>query len=359
MSFLSHDMIAPLHNVAATLHLLQIEGPQMEGRHELISAALKGCESVYKLVRELIEYNKLTSTRRGGGVGSASDSLHLESVSIRDLLTDVVSGFKPTANVKGLKFIFEPPPQELYWMCDVSTMQRALVNLVSNAVKYTESGSIGIRASVEQEYDNLNRRMCSVEIWDTGIGMTPEEIKQLYRPYTRFTDNSNSSGLGLFNAKLFIDQNHGTIDVTSAKQTGTTFKVRLPLAQPVEQVANGSYDKEPIAELDDRIIISSIDELTQKLSDKFDAPTRPPKEGNRTSVLLVDDDRDFLASVSRGLRLIGFEVSTSSSVNEAKRLLRENCFDSVVSDYSMPECRGDAFLSNINQRARSVEEPFY
>ena len=158
---------------------------------------------------------------------SGKIQLNLESVDVRSLITTVTEAFEPSAKEKELQIILDcdRAPESVY--TDPIKLRQIITNLVSNAIRYTDSGTITVICQT-----NENKRW-SITIVDTGIGLSVEAQEQAFNPYfrvkTRDNASSNSTGLGLAIVDKLVKLLQGEIELKSDLNKGSSFKVNFPI----------------------------------------------------------------------------------------------------------------------------------
>ena len=154
--------------------------------------------------------------------GEGSVVLHVESINLSVLLSDLADSLRPLAQAKGLSLTCDLPP-EIFLVGDVDAIIRLFANLLDNAIKYTEEGSITISA-------HRMENAVQVEISDTGIGISPEHLPNVFERFYRVESarSSAGTGLGLAIALQIARAYNGEIKVESTLGTGTKFLVTLP-----------------------------------------------------------------------------------------------------------------------------------
>lgn len=298
----SHDIRSPLNNVKSVLNVFKLEGIRDDGK-TLLDVALKNIDAMSEIVETIFEY---TSQSAG----------HLrvfpEDFSLNKYLEDIIQSYELMAGMKELSVGFFVEG-EIVIRADPKHLRRVLGNLISNAIKYTTHGTIAIRA-VEDGEEIL------IEVVDTGIGMTGHELGELFKPFSRFQRSlADGAGLGLVVSKQLVEANGGSLTVTSKYGAGSTFAIRLK-----KGICPAQY-------------------LTNNISDI----------GKSKSVLIVDDDKDWLMSLERSFTNIGFHIVLATGSSEALGLLHLTHFDAVISDLEMKDGGPERFLPCI----RSKETP--
>jgi GAF sensor signal transduction histidine kinase (EC 2.7.3.-) len=180
------------------------------------------------LIEDILEFSRPDSKKK----------LTFTQVDIPTVIEEVVQSLRLEYERKGMNVRIETSPSLPPVTADQKRVSQIIFNLFSNAVKYTyEGGSITVRAF-------LNRaNMMQIEVEDTGVGMSPEQLKKLFRPFYRadnpLRDIAGGTGLGLSIAKQLVEMHGGEIWVTSELGKGSTFAFAIPLQQTV----NGTSDE--------------------------------------------------------------------------------------------------------------------
>ena len=191
---------------------------------------------------------------------------------------------------------------------DADKLEQILDNLLTNAIKFTPSGSIDFRSK-------YNDGKLLIEIKDTGIGMDEETLKRIFAPFERAAQNVNSEGfgLGLFLTKGLVKVLDGTMEVESKPGEGSVFKLVFPLPE--------------------------TDELLEEDKSDFNKITILPK-----NVLIVDDDKIQLKIAEDMLERKGILCTTCLNAKEVVSALGESDYDMILTDVQMPDTDGFALL---------------
>jgi len=209
----SHELRTPLAAMQAILSVVQEgERPKAEYRQ-----ALDDLTDETNRMRGLVE-DLLRLARGEGGL-----TLHPEALELSVLLSDVADSLRPLAQAKGLVLIVQLPPK-IPFMGDMDSIIRLFVNLLDNAIKYTEKGTVTLSAFQE------NRQM-HVTVSDTGVGIPSEHLPFIFERFYRVESarSSAGTGLGLAIARQIAQAHGGEIKVESVPNAGATFSVILPL----------------------------------------------------------------------------------------------------------------------------------
>lgn len=215
----THEFRVPLHGILGLLTLLKegIYGALTPQQRNALDMMGKSSSSFLELVNDLLDLSKLSSRKM---------EVLLNPVSLIDVLNDVSSVAMPLAREKGLSFITEVPDGVPVLMTDRTKLHHILTNLVGNAVKFTETGSVAVRARAAGTE-------VSITVEDTGIGIEKEHLQQIFYEFTQVGRTSDTkkkgSGLGLSISKRLAELLGGRISVESVPGRGSTFTVTLPL----------------------------------------------------------------------------------------------------------------------------------
>jgi CheY-like chemotaxis protein/anti-sigma regulatory factor (Ser/Thr protein kinase) len=248
--------------------------------------------------------------------------LHLESFAMAPLIEDVIKTIQPLAAKNGNRVTADCPADVGKIHADQTRVRQALLNLISNANKFTERGkvTIGVRRKAE-----VGREWITVAVADTGIGMTPEQVGRLFQEFMQAdastTRKYGGTGLGLAISRRFCQMMGGDITVESEVGRGSTFTIRLPAevlaAQPVPVARSAS------------------------------ASLAPAPSGATPIVLVVDDDPTVRVVTERFLTREGFSVVTADGGKEGLRLTRELHPAAITLDVIMPDLDGWTVLAAI------------
>ena len=227
----SHDLRTPLTSINGYVDVLRLSGAKTLGEEHL--SYLNIIKSNTNRLRALIE-DILDFTRPDG-----KHKLTFTQVDITAVIEDVIQSLRFEAERKHMTLTVQMAEQLPQVTADQRRITQVVFNLFSNAVKYTyEGGKIQVRAFLSPS------NMMQVEVEDTGVGMSPDQIKKLFRPFYRadnpLRDVAGGTGLGLSIAKQFIEQHGGEMWVNSEHGKGSNFSFIIPLKQV--EAKNGSEE---------------------------------------------------------------------------------------------------------------------
>lgn len=221
ISIASHELRTPLTSIKGNLSLLLEEhGLSEEQRDEILKNAAASTQQLTELVGDLLDVSRIEQNRL---------QLVMEEVDLNEFMQKIIEELKVQADQKGLELTFAADKTLPRIRSDKTKLRQVFINLIGNAIKYTEKGSVAVSAETDEN-------AVSVLIRDTGIGMTPEQRAKLfdkfYRIRTTQTQNITGTGLGLWITRQLIEKMGGEIYVDSIEGSGTQIKFTIPLAKP-------------------------------------------------------------------------------------------------------------------------------
>ena len=322
LATMSHEIRTPMTAILgfADELLLDAESSQPEPRGAAALRTIKrNGEHLLRLLDDVLDAAKIESGRL---------SLELRACSPSELADDVAELLRQRAESKGLRLVVEPQPGlPPSIVTDPTRARQILVNLVGNAIKFTETGEVRVRVGGEGD-------RVLFEIVDTGIGISPEQQAKLFEPFTQ-ADGSlgrrfGGTGLGLSISRKLARVLGGNVTVESALGRGSVFRATIGNAPKGHGAVTAA------------------------------APPEPPAAPMRGRVLLAEDGADNRALIERVLRRAGLTVEIADNGREAhakamSATLSGTPFDVVLLDVEMPEMSGNEAASAL--RADGYDGP--
>ncbi|OZI13520.1 histidine kinase [Bacillaceae bacterium SAS-127] len=331
----SHELRNPLNaviNIAQTVLESEKNSLDSENKKNLELLITVGRRMSFML-NDLLDVTRLKEN--GMRIHPKKVKVQAATVGVIDMLKFLMEG-KPIQIVSDISDSFPP-----VW-ADKDRLVQILFNLLHNAVKYTNEGTIVVQARIENE-------MAVIHVKDSGIGIDEEVQKKVFDPYERGNLNSldigGGLGLGLSICKQLVALHGGTIAVHSVPHQGSDFYFTLPLAENSIQ--------EPIKE--ERI--SELCSADERKDARVSSSNIQPITGEKARILAVDDDPINLKVLSSILSSKQYEVVTAMSGKEALSLLDQLEYDLVISDVMMPNMSGYELAGNIRKRYSILELP--
>jgi signal transduction histidine kinase/CheY-like chemotaxis protein len=308
---MSHELRTPLNAIIGYSELLAEDAADRDDKSgladlEKIRAAGK---HLLGLINDILDLSKIEAGKM---------ELYIERVSLAAMVDDVNTIVAPLIEKNGNSLVIECPNDIGMLRTDVTKLKQCLINLLSNAAKFTKQGTVTLRLSRQDE--GGGRASVSFAIADSGIGMTDEQMGRLFQAFSQAdsstTRNFGGTGLGLTITKHFCTMMGGTIDVASTPGRGSTFTITLP------------------------------DRVTQARAPADGAPLPAQAAGSASAikVLVVDDDAAVHDVLSATLGKEGYALMHARDGAEALEIMRRTPPDIVTLDVQMPRVDGWSVL---------------
>jgi adenylate cyclase len=313
---MSHELRTPMNAIIGVGEMLLEDARDLAREEEIepLTRILRAARHLLAVINDILDLSKIEAGKM---------ELNLESFAIAPLLEDVASTVRGLATTNGNVLRVECAPDAGTMVADAMRVRQALLNLASNAVKFTEKGQVTIAAA---RASGAAGEEIALRVSDTGIGMAADQTARLFQDFTQAdastTRKYGGTGLGLAISRRFCRMMGGDITVESTPGRGSTFTIRLPVRVDLATVAEAP--REPVA-----------------------APKpRAVGRGGR-SVLIVDDDPTVRDLMARFLERQGFDVVTAADGLEGLALAREHHPAAITLDIMMPGVDGWTVLAAI------------
>ncbi len=315
LASMSHELRTPLNAIIGVTEMLLEDARDFKREDELepLERVLRAARHLLALINDILDLSKIEAGRM---------ELHLESFLLAPLIDDVAKTIESMATKNANRIVVDCPPDLGTIHADQTRFRQALLNLASNATKFTEKGTVTIAARPQQRD---GRDWITIAVADTGIGMTEEQIGRLFQEFSQ-ADSSTTrkyggTGLGLAISRHFCRMMGGDITVESRPGEGSTFTIRLP------RIVQGAETLAPLGQA---------------------PPARPiAEQAEEPLILVVDDDETVRELVVRHLERAGFAAVAARGGQEGLRLARELRPAAVTLDVMMPDLDGWTVLAAI------------
>ncbi|MRK02672.1 SpoIIE family protein phosphatase [Aeromicrobium sp. S22] len=302
-------------------------------------------QRLLQLVNNLLDFARLEAD----GIAS-----HFEPVDLTRLTEPLVTMFESAAAQAGLTLTYRGAELSTQSYVDVEHWSKIVLNLMSNAFKFTFHGGITVTL-VEQDGDAV------LTVADTGGGIPAAELPHLFDRFHRVrgaeSRTHEGSGVGLALVSELVQLHGGEVDVASTEGVGTTMTVRIPLGRahlPQDEVVESAGTREPVpgAGAD---LLSDAWRWLESARNETSEPTAPPQDG-LARVLVVDDNIDMRRYVA-GLLAREYDVMTAADGLEALERIADTVPDLIITDVMMPRLDGFGLLARLQADPRTTGVP--
>ena len=322
---MSHELRTPMNAIIGYTEGL-IDDAEDLGQEDSIPDLQKiqaAGKHLLALINDILDLSKIEAGKM---------DIHIETFDISTMIKDIVTTIQPLVEKNANTLNVNCANDIGVMNADLTKVRQGLFNLLSNASKFCRKGTISLDV-VRETVDGID--WVSFDVADTGIGITPEQMKKLFQTFSQADDSTTrdygGTGLGLAITRQFCQMMGGDVTVKSEAGVGATFTIRLP-AKVVQQ------DVEPAA----------------VGGEELEDDTLPKGE---SVVLVIDDDPSARDLLKRSLNKDGFYVKTASSGGEGLRLARELRPSVITLDVLMPGMDGWAVLAALKAEPELAEIP--
>ncbi|GAA0251746.1 SpoIIE family protein phosphatase [Saccharothrix mutabilis subsp. mutabilis] len=348
-SNISHEFRTPLTLIMGPVEELRdrLAESDPQARDELDVVHRNGLR-LGKLVNTLLDFSRIEAGRMRAGY---------EPVDLAAVTAELASVFRSAIEKAGLGFDVDCPPLPEPVHLDRGMWEKVVLNLLSNALKFTFEGSIGVSVrAVDGE--------AVVTVADTGIGVAPEEMPRLFERFHRIENarsrSNEGSGIGLALVRELVDLHGGTITAESTVEQGTRFTIRLPFGSahlPADALLPAGDARSTVSTTADPYVQEALRWLPDG-RDGADVPlAAAPGASVSATVLVADDNADMREYLTRLLSGAGYEVRAVDDGVRALEAIRAQHPDLVVSDVMMPRLDGLSLVSALRTDPRTAAVP--
>ncbi|MBN9282795.1 MULTISPECIES: hybrid sensor histidine kinase/response regulator [unclassified Flavobacterium] len=317
LATVTHDIQTPLGSVIGFSDLLK-NTPVTPKQLQYLDNIRHSSHYILKLVNDLIDFSKLENNK-----------IKIEAINFnfKDLIENTCQPLVPNATNKGILLRWDVPEElDALYISDPYRIKQVLTNLVTNAIKFTQEGSVSVSVSKDADW-------ISIAVTDTGIGIPKNKQKAVFKEFTQahsgIEKKFGGTGLGLTIAKRIMELLGGSISLESKEHTGSTFTVKIPNVKAPDQNRHSVSDNQE----------KKYDYLENK------------------QLLIVDDDPMQLKLMEEIFANYPVSVTTTTDASKVVALLKQNHFDLVLSDIQMPKMDGFELVEKIKQDTSIREIP--
>ncbi|MCI5041226.1 MAG: ATP-binding protein [Donghicola eburneus] len=320
MAGISHELRTPLNAIYGYAQILEGDSSLPVRRRDAAKSIRRSSEHLAGLIENLLDISKIEAGRL---------EISRDRINLRSFMAQVTSIFEGQAKAKALDFRITTRGNIPTWVdCDEKRLRQIIINLLSNAFRYTDQGRVDLEVAYRNE-------VATITVSDTGIGIPEDQIHRIWKPFERLSRaGAGGSGLGLTITRLLVEILGGEIKVESEVGVGSRFTLRLMLPSVRPSV----------------------------ISHLPDVPDTPRVHatgyvGPRKAILAVDDDLDHLALLETLLKPMGFLVQCQPSPVTALASLEDVVPDLFILDIDMPEMDGWSLAQKLRDDPKFRSTP--
>lgn len=321
---MSHELRSPLNAILGFTQLLEHHDNLTEAQQTYLNAIARSGEHLLALINDILDFSKIEAGRT---------HLNENEFDLYQLLADIHQTFQLKVNEKGLQFEFVLAPDLPQYICsDRLKLRQVLINLLSNAVKFTDRGRIAVCVSwraVDGAIGSPPRQFVAFTVCDTGIGIAPNELKQLFEPFVQTQSGmemQEGTGLGLAICQRYVELMGGHIEVSSQLGEGSTFHFQIAIRRVSPTQLHSTTPS-------DRIVGVAGD-------------------GETYRILVADDRANNRLILVNWLSRVGFEVAEAVNGREAIAVWQRFDPHLIWMDMRMPVMDGYEATRQIKATAK-------
>ena len=324
---MSHELRTPLNAIIGYSEMLEEEvqdSGKISNVRDLQKIQAAG-KHLLALINDVLDLSKIEAGKM---------QLHVEAFEIRDMIEEIVTTLKPAIAKNENAFQLRMPNEIGAMRGDITKVRQILLNLLSNACKFTDHGSISLGVD---RLRTAGQDWIRFRVGDTGIGISPEQQESLFQEFTQadisIARKYGGTGLGLAISHRFVQMMKGRITMESASGQGSVFTVDLPVQGALEQSEAALQGKAVSSE------------------------ASPDVKTDGDTILVIDDDVAVRDLMSRSLAKLGFRVVTAAGGEEGLRLAKQLRPLVITLDVIMPDWDGWTVLNKLKADADLAEIP--
>ena len=311
---MSHEIRTPMNSIIGFSEILA-EAEMTDEQKQYVNLIQQGGTSLLDIINDILDFSKIEAGKLETNIAECS---------IEELLRNIEMLIGPSAINKGLEFkVLQCGTLPAAINTDRTRVRQCLINLIGNAIKFTDKGHVYLNVSLEKKEDGHSIRF---DVEDTGIGISPGELNLIFESFTQVDISVNRSasgtGLGLPITKRLAYLLDGSVTVSSTEGVGSVFSLTIP--------CNVDISQQPVMDK-----YSSINIMEQPRSETNDAPMTFSGKA-----IIVEDSMANQQLIGILLKKLGFEVEVAENGKEAIDKIEKCHFDLILMDMQMPIMNG-------------------
>lgn len=330
---ISHEIRTPLTMIVSPIENILQDNTISESVKKQLTLVSKNTSRLLNMVNQILDFQKLQQK-----------TLNVRNIEMGVLVQGIASEFAKTAEEQHIRFTIENKiGNQTVWV-DPQAVEKIVVNLLSNAFKYTPAGK-SIQISV------LNKNgYIAVQVADDGIGITKDKQERLFKRFESFNEDKSkpSTGIGLSIVKELADKHHAKITVDSETEKGSVFTVLF-------QKGMDHFGADTVIHSGENATSGEAENTAKEITPAIRQETT--KRNTKPTILIVEDDDDLRAFIHSILEN-DYKVYEASNGKDGMESALEIIPDFIVSDIMMPEMDGIDFLRNVRAHIRTSHTLF-
>ncbi|WP_181151383.1 hybrid sensor histidine kinase/response regulator transcription factor [Sphingobacterium gobiense] len=326
---ISHEIKTPLTLILSPIQQLKTWTEQDFQIQEQLQTMETNGQHLLKTVNQLLDIRRFET---------GNEELHIEQTELLSLVQKVVNSFSQQARQKKIRLRVVSSKPEIYATLDTDKMEKVLYNLLSNALKFTDSGGM-IKVRVQQDDEHLR-----IDVIDNGKGISPEDLDRIFKPFLQGRSTvPGGTGLGLSYSKTLVEMHGGRLIAQSRTNTKrnnlTIFRIMLPIVQDststnaaVTEKAPPTHGNGPAPTISTELSKDNLEQL----------PLLPRK----CTLLLVEDNDQMRGYLAKFFRQ-DYDILEATNGEQGLKLAKRHVPDLIISDVMMPKIDGISFTRQV------------
>ncbi|GAX40399.1 hybrid histidine kinase [Tolypothrix sp. NIES-4075] len=324
----SHEIRTPLSSIIGFTHLLLAQGydPTRERHQEYLNIIQSSGKHLLALINDILDLSKIEANQL---------EVQWEIVNVPTLCSNVFALLKEKAANKNLKLHLEVDANITTLVADSLRLKQMLLNLLFNALKFTTTGSVGLKVAVKGEFMYFT-------VWDTGAGISKEDQTELFQPYFQIAnaaiDRDQGTGLGLAVTQKLVEIHGGWLKVESKVNQGSRFTIVLPLTQKHRDAQEG------------------VETFGENVSTEVGGNGGNLNNNSSSKILLVEDDLPNAKLIKTYLEKLGYQVTWVKNAAEMWQAITQLQPAVILMDVYLPDENGLKLVQQLrkNQQYKTI-----